>query len=298
MRAPRWPVAGCYTRTRRRSRLPRTARPRARTAARWRGYGGGGGARRPDQGRAGRADRRVSRRRAWLQPSLLRRAGRTHPAVRAPHAARLGRLHGADPGAVDASAAASSRRDRTCWSGCARRSARRPPDRPLGGAEFARLQQVARLAMPYAYSLSGHVLYTDARAFPAAPEPGGPPRARRPARHRPAAPLRRRDLRGLVGARRDRELVGDQAEVGRRLGDRGGDRGAVTGARGSPKRSSRRRRRTSWSRAGWRSTSTTARTWPRRRSAGRSATSSTPKSSSASIDTTCSSASGMLASIS
>ena len=40
-----------------------------------------------------------------------------------------------------------------------------PPDRPLGAAEFTRLHQVARLAVPYAYSLSGHVLYTDAEHF-------------------------------------------------------------------------------------------------------------------------------------
>jgi RimJ/RimL family protein N-acetyltransferase len=34
-------------------------------------------------------------------------------------------------------------------------------DRPLGVADFTRLHHVARLAVPYAYSLSGHVLYTD-----------------------------------------------------------------------------------------------------------------------------------------
>jgi len=39
------------------------------------------------------------------------------------------------------------------------------PDRPLGAAEFTRLHHVARLAVPYAYSLSGHVLYTDAEHF-------------------------------------------------------------------------------------------------------------------------------------
>ena len=74
-------------------------------------------------------------------------------------------------------------------------------DRPLGAAEFTRLHQVARLAVPYAYSLSGHVLYTDIDHFQPRPTPRRAPRAERPARHRPAAPLRRRDLRGLVGAR-------------------------------------------------------------------------------------------------
>ena len=34
-------------------------------------------------------------------------------------------------------------------------------ERPLGAADFTRLHQVARLAVPYAYSLSGHVLYTN-----------------------------------------------------------------------------------------------------------------------------------------
>jgi GNAT superfamily N-acetyltransferase len=38
-------------------------------------------------------------------------------------------------------------------------------DRPLGVAEFTRLHHVARLAIPYAYSLSGHVLYTDTASF-------------------------------------------------------------------------------------------------------------------------------------
>jgi RimJ/RimL family protein N-acetyltransferase len=40
-----------------------------------------------------------------------------------------------------------------------------PPDRPLGVPDFARLQHVARIAIPYAYSLSGHVLYTDREHF-------------------------------------------------------------------------------------------------------------------------------------
>lgn len=40
-----------------------------------------------------------------------------------------------------------------------------PQDRPLGAGEFTRLHHVARLAVPYAYSLSGHVLYTDAEHF-------------------------------------------------------------------------------------------------------------------------------------
>lgn len=39
------------------------------------------------------------------------------------------------------------------------------PDRPLSVAEFTRLHHVARLAIPYAYSLSGHVLYTDTEHF-------------------------------------------------------------------------------------------------------------------------------------
>jgi RimJ/RimL family protein N-acetyltransferase len=38
-------------------------------------------------------------------------------------------------------------------------------DRPLSASEFTRLHQVARLAIPYAYSLSGHVLYTDKDHF-------------------------------------------------------------------------------------------------------------------------------------
>ena len=38
-------------------------------------------------------------------------------------------------------------------------------DRPLSAAEFTRLHHVSRLAIPYAYSLSGHVLYTDAEHF-------------------------------------------------------------------------------------------------------------------------------------
>jgi RimJ/RimL family protein N-acetyltransferase len=38
-------------------------------------------------------------------------------------------------------------------------------DRPLGPAEFTRLHHVARLAIPYAYSLSGHVLYADPDHF-------------------------------------------------------------------------------------------------------------------------------------
>jgi RimJ/RimL family protein N-acetyltransferase len=40
-----------------------------------------------------------------------------------------------------------------------------PPDRALGVPDFARLQHVARIAIPYAYSLSGHVLYTDREHF-------------------------------------------------------------------------------------------------------------------------------------
>ena len=39
------------------------------------------------------------------------------------------------------------------------------PDRPLSPVEFTRLHQIARLAVPYAYSLSGHVLYTDTEHF-------------------------------------------------------------------------------------------------------------------------------------
>jgi len=37
--------------------------------------------------------------------------------------------------------------------------------RPIGAAEFARLQQVSRATIPYAYSLSGYVLYTDVEQF-------------------------------------------------------------------------------------------------------------------------------------
>jgi RimJ/RimL family protein N-acetyltransferase len=37
--------------------------------------------------------------------------------------------------------------------------------RPLGAAEFERLQQVTRAAVPYAYSLSGHVLFADLDRF-------------------------------------------------------------------------------------------------------------------------------------
>jgi RimJ/RimL family protein N-acetyltransferase len=40
-----------------------------------------------------------------------------------------------------------------------------PVDQPLGAADFARLHHVSRLAVPYAYSLSGHVLYTDVDHF-------------------------------------------------------------------------------------------------------------------------------------
>jgi RimJ/RimL family protein N-acetyltransferase len=37
--------------------------------------------------------------------------------------------------------------------------------RPIGAGEFARLQQISRATIPYAYSLSGYVLYTDAEHF-------------------------------------------------------------------------------------------------------------------------------------
>jgi GNAT superfamily N-acetyltransferase len=37
--------------------------------------------------------------------------------------------------------------------------------RPIGAGEFARLQQISRATIPYAYSLSGYVLYTDAGHF-------------------------------------------------------------------------------------------------------------------------------------
>ncbi len=37
--------------------------------------------------------------------------------------------------------------------------------RPIGAAEFAPLQQISRAAIPYAYSLSGYVLYTDREHF-------------------------------------------------------------------------------------------------------------------------------------
>lgn len=39
------------------------------------------------------------------------------------------------------------------------------PDRPLGASEFTRLHHVARVAIPYAYSLSGYVLYADPESF-------------------------------------------------------------------------------------------------------------------------------------
>jgi GNAT superfamily N-acetyltransferase len=42
-------------------------------------------------------------------------------------------------------------------------------DRPLGVAEFTRLHQVSRLAIPYAYTLSGHVLYADVDHFRSRP---------------------------------------------------------------------------------------------------------------------------------
>lgn len=61
-------------------------------------------------------------------------------------------------------------------------------DRPLGPAEFTRLHHVARLAIPYAYSLSGHVLYTDTENFK--------PRASRAVR------LERNDPRGTDLRRR------------------------------------------------------------------------------------------------
>jgi RimJ/RimL family protein N-acetyltransferase len=61
-------------------------------------------------------------------------------------------------------------------------------DRPLGGAEFTRLHHVARQAIPYAYSLSGHVLYADAEHFQPRPS-----RAVRLDRHDPrGTDLRRR----------------------------------------------------------------------------------------------------------
>lgn len=40
-----------------------------------------------------------------------------------------------------------------------------PQGRPIGPTEFTRLHHVARVAIPYAYSLSGHVLYTDPEHF-------------------------------------------------------------------------------------------------------------------------------------
>lgn len=61
-------------------------------------------------------------------------------------------------------------------------------DRPLGVTEFTRLHHVARLAIPYAYSLSGHVLYTDAEHFQPRPS-----RAVRLEKHDPrGTDLRRR----------------------------------------------------------------------------------------------------------
>ncbi len=60
--------------------------------------------------------------------------------------------------------------------------------RPIGAAEFARLQQISRATIPYAYSLSGYVLYTDREHF----QP-------RPSR---ALPLERNDPRGADLRRR------------------------------------------------------------------------------------------------
>jgi GNAT superfamily N-acetyltransferase len=40
-----------------------------------------------------------------------------------------------------------------------------PPAQPLGETEFERLRGVARRAIAYAYSLSGHVLYCDAASY-------------------------------------------------------------------------------------------------------------------------------------
>ena len=60
--------------------------------------------------------------------------------------------------------------------------------RPIGAAEFARLQQVSRTSIPYAYSLSGYVLYTDPGHF-----------RPRPSR---ALPIERNDPRGADLRRR------------------------------------------------------------------------------------------------
>ncbi len=60
--------------------------------------------------------------------------------------------------------------------------------RPIGAAEFTRLQQVSRATIPYAYSLSGFVLYTDREYF----QP-------RPSR---ALPIERNDPRGADLRRR------------------------------------------------------------------------------------------------
>lgn len=43
--------------------------------------------------------------------------------------------------------------------------ARMVPGRPLGATEFERLRQISRAALPYAYSLSGYVLFADAQNF-------------------------------------------------------------------------------------------------------------------------------------
>jgi RimJ/RimL family protein N-acetyltransferase len=62
------------------------------------------------------------------------------------------------------------------------------PERPLGVPDFARLQHVTRISVPYAYSLSGYVLYADHEHFQ-----GRPSRARRIERDDPrGADLRRR----------------------------------------------------------------------------------------------------------
>ena len=69
------------------------------------------------------------------------------------------------------------------------------PDRPLGMPDFARLQHVARIAVPYAYSLSGHVLYTDREHF--VPRPS---RARRIDRADPRGTDLRRRFDGEIFA--------------------------------------------------------------------------------------------------
>jgi hypothetical protein len=62
------------------------------------------------------------------------------------------------------------------------------PDRPLDEVAFERLRRIARRAVPYAYSLSGHTLYCDAQRF----KPIEGPAERLPAGDTRGLDLRRR----------------------------------------------------------------------------------------------------------